>query len=119
MPGIADLHAAHLARLLDPDAGHAEDIIRYPLGDGTNPIDVFGVFQEEPATPDESRGRETVRRGWLLVADTVDVDAQDRWLIDDEVWQTKGPGKTSDGARELLLQRNDRELGKGGAGKLI
>lgn len=118
---FADLYAALAVPVLQTHlAEDDETIVRYPLGRIENAADVIGIFNEESAADDQSRGHENVRKASLVIFDTtLDVDTRDFYLVAGETWVTRSIQKGTDPTFTLELERRDMETRNGQGGKTL
>lgn len=87
----------------------AETVSRYPLGVTASPESVVGVFAERDPNQETARGDDNNRTATLHVADSVDTDPRDTWLIGGEVWNTTSVSGASTGMKTIELRRNERQ----------
>lgn len=86
----------------------AETVSRYPLGVAASAESVTAVFAERDPSQDTTRGDDNMRTGALHVADSVDADPRDSWLIQSEVWETTSVSGSSGGMKVVEVKRRER-----------
>jgi hypothetical protein len=116
---FSSLYQRFALPVLETHLGEAAgDILRYPLGklEGRKAVD--GIFVEESAADDQSRGHENVRKAVLVLFDTtIAADTRDYYLVKGETWITRAIQRGTDPTITLDLERRDMEVRHGEGGK--
>lgn len=105
---LSSLIAADVASVLMDDAGFAESVTRYPLGDTSSGVSALAVFFEQEAERDVTAGEQVIRRGAIHLSSSVAIDTRDSWSIRGELWQTIAVESAQLGSRIVQVQRNDK-----------
>lgn len=117
---FTDLYTEIAAPLLGDFLG--DDVLRYPLGalDGDKAQTITNaIWNELEATQDQTRGREVIRNGVLVLPAGSSIDARDSYRINGEIWQVVTWQISPTGTIDATLKRTEREVTTSGTKQLI
>lgn len=90
-----------------------EPVTRYPRGDSGSAIGgLTGIFNEREAIQEKSRGEDNSRTGRLQLADSIETDPTDVWLLRGEEWSTTSISGSMSGFKILSLKKRERQRTK-------
>lgn len=106
---LADLIASDVDDVFLVTDDFAETMLRYAGGDRDNTTSVTGVVTWAPTVPSDTRGKGYVRRGELLLNDSVTVTAADAFLINERRYEVESLDDPQYGSRIVRLIRYESE----------
>ena len=79
-----------------------------PRGVEADQVEITGAFEEEDPQVDMQAGRENLRRGWLMIEDTVaNVSTKSTWIVRGDEWTTSKIGTADVGWLKVWIERRD------------